>query len=227
MFQIYVLRDRGLNTEFIERCKAAKYHALCLTVDVPVGGNRERDLKTGMTMPPKFTLRSSLSFAVHPSWSLSQLAGPRFDLPNISDQRVGGAKGLGQRLSYTFGQFDPAVTWDDAGKMIEQWGGPFAIKGILSAEDARRAVEAGATAVIVSNHGGRQLDGCPATIDCLESVVDAVDGRAEIILDGGIRRGTDVLKAIALGATACMIGRPYLQWCVEEHARAGDPVRVR
>jgi L-lactate dehydrogenase (cytochrome) len=210
MFQVYVLKDPGLNFEFIQRCRDANYDALCLTVDVPAGGNRERDLRTGMVMPPTFGWRSKLSFATHPTWSLGQLRGPAFDVPNVSSRVSGYRAGLGEQMNYLFSQFDPTVTWKDAERMIEAWDGPFAIKGIMSPDDARRAVEVGASAVIVSNHGGRQLDTVPATIDCLKAVVDEVSGDAEVIIDGGIRRGTDVLKALALGATACMVGRPYV-----------------
>ena len=208
MFQIYVLRDAGLNSEFIQRCKDAGYTALCLTVDVPAGGNRENDRRTGMAIPPRFTWRSKLSFALHPRWSLAQLNGPRFDLPNVSQHA--GATDMAGLMDYVFSQFDASVTWDDAERMIAEWDGPFAIKGILSPEDARRAADIGATAVIVSNHGGRQLDGVPGTLDALPAIADAVGDRLEVLLDGGIRRGTDVLKALALGAHACMIGRPYI-----------------
>ena len=210
MFQVYVLKDFGLNSEFIQRARAAGYTSLCLTVDVPVGGNRERDLQTGMALPPKFTWESKLSLAMHPSWSLSRLFGKPFDLPNVSQHVAGNHARLAERMNYIFSQFDPSVSWQDAEKMIAEWGGPFAIKGILNADDARKAEAIGATAVIVSNHGGRQLDNSPATFDCLTNIVDAVGDRMEIIIDGGIRRGTDALKAIALGANACMIGRPYL-----------------
>jgi len=208
MFQIYVLRDAGLNSEFIGRCRDAGYTALCLTVDVPAGGNREKDRRTGMAIPPRFTWRSKLSFALHPRWSLAQLQGPAFDLPNVS--RRAGTTDMAGLMDYVFSQFDPSVTWEDAERMIAEWNGPFAIKGILSAEDAKRAADIGATAVIVSNHGGRQLDGVPGTLDALPAIADAVGDRLEVLLDGGIRRGTDVLKALALGARACMIGRPYI-----------------
>ncbi|MFQ5634555.1 MAG: alpha-hydroxy acid oxidase [Gammaproteobacteria bacterium] len=210
MYQVYVFRDRGLNTEFVRRCKEAGYDAMCLTVDVPVGGNRERDHRTGMALPPRFGWRSKLSFATHPTWSLGQLGGPAFDLPNVSRQFAGKEAGLAERLGFLFSQFDATVTWSDAERLIAEWDGPFAIKGILSADDARRAVSIGATAVIVSNHGGRQLDTVPATMDCLTAIVDTVGDQAEVIVDGGIRRGTDVLKALAIGAKACMIGRPYV-----------------
>jgi L-lactate dehydrogenase (cytochrome) len=210
MFQLYVLGDKGLNRDFIQRSKASGYTALCLTVDVPTGGNRERDIRTGMAIPPKFTLASKLSLALHPRWSLARWLGQDFDLPNVSHLVPGDRSSLSERMGFVFRQFDPRVNWRDAEQMIAEWDGPFAIKGILSADDAKQAVAIGATAVIVSNHGGRQLDTAPATVDCLTDIVAAVDGKAEVILDGGIRRGTDVLKAMALGATACMIGRPYL-----------------
>lgn len=210
MFQIYVLGDSGLNTELITRARESGYKALCLTIDVPVGGNRERDIRTGMAIPPRFTWRSKLSFVTHPRWSLRQLFGPRFDLPIVSDRVPNKKASLAERMAYIFEKFDPSVTWKDAERMIAEWNGPFAVKGILAPEDARQAVDIGATAIMVSNHGGRQLDTSPATIDVLAEIVAAVDGRAEVIVDGGIRRGTDVLKALALGAKACMIGRPYL-----------------
>lgn len=208
MFQIYVLRDAGVNSEFIRRCRDAGYTALCLTVDVPAGGNRENDRRTGMAIPPRFTWRSKLSFALHPRWSLAQLRGPAFDLPNVS--RYAGDVDMAGLMDYVFSQFDPGVTWEDAERMIAEWDGPFAIKGVLSAEDAKRAVDIGASAVIVSNHGGRQLDGVPGTLDALPAIADAVGDRLEVLLDGGVRRGTDVIKALALGARACMIGRPYI-----------------
>jgi L-lactate dehydrogenase (cytochrome) len=210
MFQVYVLRDQGLNSEFIQRCKAANYNALCLTVDVPAGGNRERDLRTGIAIPPRFGWRSKLSFAAHPAWTYARMTGKPFNLPNVRSESVGQGAGLPERMEYIFSRFDPSVSWQHAERMIEEWNGPFAIKGILSADDARQAAAIGASAVIVSNHGGRQLDSVPATFDCLQDIVDAVGDQMEVILDGGIRRGTDVVKAMAMGANACMIGRPYL-----------------
>ncbi|MEC9375641.1 MAG: alpha-hydroxy acid oxidase [Pseudomonadota bacterium] len=210
MFQLYVFGDMGLNKEFIHRCKSAGYQALCLTVDVPTGGNRERDIRTGMALPPKFTLESKLSLLTHPSWSINRLFGKAFDLPNVSHLFDGEDKDLSKRMNFIFKQLSPTVTWSDAEAMITEWDGPFAIKGIMSPSDARKAIDIGASAIMVSNHGGRQLDTVPATFDCLTDIVDAVNNRAEVILDGGIRRGTDVLKALALGAKACMIGRPYL-----------------
>ena len=207
-FQIYVFKDRGLVTEFIERCRAAQYHALCLTIDLPLTGNRERDLRTGMTVPPKLSLRSWLDFALRPLWSLAHVTSKPFTLANVAHRVAAGDVNTLQ--AYIGEQFDRSVTWDDARQMVEQWNGPFAVKGILTADDARRAVEIGANCIIVSNHGGRQLDHVPAPIDVLPEIVAAVDGKAEVIVDGGVRRGTDVLKALALGARACMTGRGYL-----------------
>ncbi len=210
-FQIYVFKDRGLVTEFIERCRAAQYHALVLTIDLPLPGNRERDLRTGMTIPPKFTTKSWLDFALHPLWSLCNFSSDPFVLANVVHRvEPDRNKDVVTLAEYIGKQFDCSVTWDDAAAMVQEWGGPFAVKGILTAADAKRAVEIGAHAVIVSTHGGRQLDHVPSPLAVLPEIVAAVDGRAEVILDGGVRRGTDVIKALARGARACMIGRAYL-----------------
>ncbi|MCY3732015.1 MAG: alpha-hydroxy acid oxidase [Rhodospirillaceae bacterium] len=207
LFQIYVFKDRSLNHEFIQRCKASGYHALALTVDVPVAGNRERDLVTGMTVPPQLTLASLFNFAMHPRWVWNYFTNPPIELANVRDRIKGDVTTL---VSFFNDELDRTVSWDDAAWMIEEWGGPFAIKGILCAEDALRAAEVGASAVMVSNHGGRQLDTSPAPIEVLPEIVDAVGDRMEVILEGGVRRGVHVLKALALGATACSGGRPYL-----------------
>jgi len=207
LFQVYVFKDRGLNREFIQRCKESGYDALALTVDVPVAGNRERDLVTGMTIPPKLTLASLFSFATHPRWVWNYFTNPPIELANVRDRIKGDVTTL---VSFFNDELDRTVSWDDAAWMIEEWGGPFAIKGILSAEDARRAADVGASSVMVSNHGGRQLDSSPAPIEVLPEIVDAVGDRLEVILEGGVRRGVHVLKALALGATACSAGRPYL-----------------
>lgn len=210
-FQIYVFKDRGLVSEFIERCKKAQYHAMCLTIDLPVTGNRERDLKTGMTIPPDFNLRTWLSFAMHPLWSLSYLATPPFSLANVEHRvKAGNSDDVTTLMNYVGGQFDQSVTWEDAANMAAEWGGPFVIKGVSSVNDARKAVEIGAHAIMVSNHGGRQLDHAPSPIGLLEDVMMAVGDKVEVIVDGGVRRGTDVLKALALGAKACSVGRAYL-----------------
>ena len=209
MFQLYVWRDRGLLREFIDRAKASGYNALCLTVDFPAPGQRERDLKNGFTVPPKAGLSNILDVLRRPGWLWGLLSKPRMSLENVQGHAAA-AKNLFSVIDYTSAQFDPSVTWKDVAWMIREWGGPFAIKGILSVDDAKRAVELGATAVIVSNHGGRQLDQSPSPISVLPDMVDALGDRAEIILDGGVRRGTDAIKALSLGAKAVMIGRAYL-----------------
>ncbi|MGV3590072.1 MAG: alpha-hydroxy acid oxidase [Gammaproteobacteria bacterium] len=209
-FQIYVWKDRGVVREFIQRCKAGGYKALCLTVDVATPGQRERDLRNGFTLPPRFTMASLIDIALHPRWWWHTLTTPRITLANVV-----GKAGIGVTDAVTLGQYvnsqlDASITWKDMEWMISEWGGPFLVKGILAVEDARIAIDCGATGVILSNHGGRQLDHSAAPIDVLPEVVDAVGDRTEVLVDGGVRRGTDVVKALALGAKACMIGRPYL-----------------
>ena len=210
MFQIYIHKDRGLTYELIERCKKAKFTSLCLTIDTIVAGNRERDLRTGMTMPPKFTPSSLLGFAMRPRWVYNYLTHKGFKLSNLEGKTEKGSKESLSVIDYINSQFDTNLSWEDAQKAIEAWGGPFAIKGVMSVADAKRAVDIGASAIMISNHGGRQLDSSPAPFDLLSDIVDAVGGKIEIICDGGIRRGTHVLKALALGANACSMGRPYL-----------------
>jgi L-lactate dehydrogenase (cytochrome) len=210
LFQIYVHNDSALTTDLIARCKEAKYDALALTVDAIVAGNRERDYMTGMTTPPKLTPKSLLSFALHPAWSLNYVFREKFDLPNVSKFTKAGSNVQSSIVDYIDTQMKRSIDWDDAAQMIEEWGGPFAIKGVMSVDDARRSVDAGASAIMVSNHGGRQLDGSRSPFDQLDAIVDAVGGQIEIILDGGVRRGTHVLKALAKGATACSGGRLYL-----------------
>ncbi|SVA42591.1 uncharacterized protein METZ01_LOCUS95445, partial [marine metagenome] len=210
MFQIYIHKDRGLTYELIERCKRAKFTSLCLTIDTIVAGNRERDLRTGMTMPPKFTPSNLLSFAMRPRWVYNYFTHKGFKLANLEGKTEKGSKESLSVIDYINSQFDTNLCWEDAQKAVEAWGGPFAIKGVMSIEDAKRAVDIGASAIMISNHGGRQLDCSPAPFDLLSDIVDAVGGKIEIICDGGIRRGTHVLKALALGANACSMGRPYL-----------------
>jgi len=210
LFQIYVHNDPALTTDLIARCKEAKYDALALTVDAIVAGNRERDYISGMTTPPKLTPKSLLSFALHPEWSLNYLFREKFDLPNVSKFIKAGSNVQYSIVDYIDTQLKRSISWDDAAQMIEEWGGPFAIKGVMSVDDARRSVDAGASAIMVSNHGGRQLDGSRSPFDQLDAIVDAVGGQIEIILDGGVRRGSHVLKALAKGATACSGGRMYL-----------------
>ncbi|GAB5351004.1 alpha-hydroxy acid oxidase [Qipengyuania sp. 483] len=210
LFQLYVHKDKGLNTSMIERCKASGFDALALTVDTIVSGKRERCLRSGFTTPPRFSASSLWSYATRPRWTLDYVFGPKFRLPNL-DGYV--SEGSGKAVSiqdYFNTMLDTGMDWDTAARIRQDWGGTFALKGVMSAADARRAVEIGADAIWISNHGGRQLDGSRAPFDQLEEIVDAVGGEIEIILDGGVRRGTHVLKSMALGATAASGGRLYL-----------------
>ena len=210
MFQIYIHKTQGLTDNLIDRCKSSGFNAMCLTVDTIVAGNRERDHKWGFTTPPKLTLKSLMSFATHPMWTINYLTHEKFQLPNVSQfvkKSSSIAKGV---MEYINEQYDPAMSWKDAEYCIKRWGGPFALKGVMSVEDAKRAIDIGASAIMLSNHGGRQLDGSRAPFDQLEKIVDAVGGKIEIIVDGGIRRGTHVLKALSLGATACSFGKGFL-----------------
>lgn len=209
-FQIYVMKDRGLTHEFIQRCKDANYDSLMLTVDIPVAGYRERELRYGFTLPPKLNLAGIIGFAARPGWVYRALTHPQATLANVAHKIPEGSSKSTSLMEYIAKQFDPSVTWKDLEWMIAEWGGPFIVKGILSPADARRAVDAGVTAISVSNHGGRQLDATLPAFGALGPIVDAVGGECEIICDGGIRRGTHVLKALARGATACSMGRPYL-----------------
>jgi len=219
-FQIYVLKDRSLVREFIQRCKDSGYTALALTVDVPIQSNRERDIRFGFTLPARIRPTALPGFMRHPLWVWNHLTRAPVKLENIA-HRFGGERARATSLmEYIDRQFDPSVDWDDLAFMIEEWGGPFAIKGILSAADAVRAAEAGCSAIMVSNHGGRQLDGTITPFDALPAIAEAVGDRCEVILDGGVRRGTDVLKSLALGARACSIGRPYL-WGLAAGGEAG------
>ena len=209
-FQLYPFKDKALVSELIERARTAGYKGLCLTIDVPVAGNRERDLRTGMAIPPKLTLSSWFSFFLHPLWSIKYLLSDEFQLANVIHKAPVSGDGATTLVGYLNEQFDPTISWEDAAEMLKLWDGPFALKGICCVEDAVKAADLGATAVILSNHGGRQLDHSISPIALLPEVVSAVGDRVEIIVDGGIRRGTDIIKALALGATACMVGRPYL-----------------
>lgn len=210
MFQVYVLKDRGLTRELVQRAKQAGYEALCLTVDTAIAGNRERDRRYGMTMPPRMTLRSLFSFATSLDWSCHFLLNPDFRLANVMHRADALGQGAVALIDYVNSQFDRSLTWDDAAWLAREWGGPFAIKGMSTVDDAKRAVSIGASAALLSNHGGRQLDGVPAPIETLAPIRQAIGNQLELIVDGGIRRGTHVLKALALGANACSIGRAYL-----------------
>jgi len=210
MFQIYIFKDRGLTREFAERARETGYQALCLTVDTPLAGNRERDLRTGMTMPPKFSWKGIASFLASPHWTWHYLLNPDFRLANVAHRVDALGSGAMSLIDYVNSEFDRTLTWDDAAWLAEQWPGPFVIKGLQSPRDAQRAVEIGATAIMISNHGGRQLDSAPAPVDCIAPIRDAVGDRLELIVDGGVRRATHIVKALALGADACSLGRPYL-----------------
>jgi L-lactate dehydrogenase (cytochrome) len=209
-FQLYVMKDRDLTRSLVERAQAAGYRALCLTVDLPVLGQRERDLRNGATIPPRITVRNVVDTVQRIGWLRGVLFGTKITFGNF----VGATADLGTNAislwQYIAQQNDASVDWDDLDWFRSIWRGPLAIKGIMTGEDARRAVDAGADAIIVSNHGGRQLDSLPSAIETLPEIVDAVGRDAEVILDGGIRRGSDVVKALSLGARACMMGRPYL-----------------
>jgi L-lactate dehydrogenase (cytochrome) len=211
VFQIYIHKDRSLTHEFVDRCRDAGIDALCLTVDTAVGGNREKDVQYGLTMPPRFTLKNIASYMVKPYWGLNVLRRPSFGLGNIDGKgealRSAGAMGL---LNYVNNQFDRSITWEDAALLVKRWNGPFIIKGVQTPQDAKRAQDIGATAIMISNHGGRQLDATPAPVDCVKKIRAAVGSDLEIIVDGGVRRGTHVIKALALGANAVSFGRPYL-----------------
>ena len=210
IFQIYIHRDRGLTREFVERARAANYDALCLTVDTTLAGNRERDIRNGFTMPPRLTPSSFLSFTAHPHWSLNILRSPDFRLANVINRVDAIGAGTMGVIDYVNSQFDRTVTWKDAAEIIDLWSGPFIIKGVQSPEDAVRARDVGASALMVSNHGGRQLEGAAAPIDCIAPIRDKIGDDLELIVDGGVRRGTHALKALALGANAVSFGRPYL-----------------
>ena len=206
-FQLYVMRDRGMSRELIERARAAGCSALVLTVDLALQGQRDRDVHNGLTIPPTLRVSNLLNFATRPGWVWRYLTGPKVVPASLVKP---GQTTLFTIAGYVNSQFDQSVTWKDIEWAKSIWGGPLAPKGILDPKDAKLAVQHGVDAVIVSNHGGRQLDGVRSAISALPDVVDAVAGNAEVLIDGGVRRGTDVLKAIALGAKACMIGRPYM-----------------
>ncbi|MEM6615851.1 MAG: alpha-hydroxy acid oxidase [Pseudomonadota bacterium] len=210
MFQFYFHKDRGLNDALLERAKAAKFDVLALTVDTITGGNRERDLRTGFTSPPKLTLESLFSFATHPMWAWNFLTKPKFDMPHLS-----GYVSEGTNLAVSVGDYfstmlDQSMNWKDAEDLCKKWDGQFALKGIMSVEDAKRAVDIGCTGIMVSNHGGRQLDGSRSPFDQLAEICDAVGDKIDVVCEGGIQRGTHVLKALSVGAKACSGGRLYL-----------------
>lgn len=219
MFQLYIHKDKGLNKSMVERCKAANFDAITLTVDTIVAGNRERCLRTGFTSPPRFTPSSVLSYATHPGWVMNYLLREKFSLPNLSTHVSEGTNVAVSVADYFNTMLDQSMDWKMAEAIRAEWGGQFCLKGVMSVEDAKRAVDIGATAIMVSNHGGRQLDGSRSPFDQIAEIADAVGGKIDIICDGGVRRGTHVLKALAAGATACSGGRLYLYAL----AAAGEP----
>jgi len=219
IFQLYVHKDKELTWSMIDRCKAAGFEALTLTVDTIVGGNRERDLHTGFTTPVRLNWRSVLSFMAHPAWAFNYFTHERFELSQLKGYVKEGTSVAVSVAEYFNTMLDQSMDWNTAAEIAKYWGGPFALKGVMSADDARRAVDIGAAAVIISNHGGRQLDGCRSPFDQLAEIVDAVGDQIDVICDGGIRRGTHVLKALSVGAKACSGGRAYLYAL----AAAGQP----
>ncbi len=208
-FQLYVMRDRGFIKELIQRAVKAKCSALVLTVDLQVLGQRHRDIRNGMTVPPRITVANVLDIATKPAWALSILRGKRKTFGNLAGH-VKGMDGIKSLAQWTNEQFDPRLNWKDVEWIRDIWPGKLIIKGILDVDDARRAAKTGASALIVSNHGGRQLDGASSSIAMLPKIVNAVGSNIELMFDGGIRTGADILRALALGARSCMIGRAYI-----------------
>lgn len=219
LFQLYYHKDKALTWSMVDRCKDAGFDALALTVDTIVGGNRERDLATGFTSPPRLTPRSLASFALHPRWALNYLFRDKFELSQLKDYVSEGTNISVSVSEYFSTLLDQTMDWDAAAEIRRRWGKPFCLKGIMSVADAKRAVEIGADAIMVSNHGGRQLDGSRAPFDQLAEICDAVGDRIDVICDGGIQRGTHVLKALSVGAKACSGGR----WYLYALAAAGQP----
>ncbi len=208
-FQVYVWRDRALVKDMLDRAAASGYEGIMITVDTAVLGRRERDVRRGFSLPPKIGLDTILDGAVHPSWTWDFVRAEPISFANVKGQSVGDGSSPVSLAEYINSQFDPSLSWDDIAWFRENWGGKMMIKGVQTVEDAVIAADNGLDAVILSNHGGRQLDGAPAPIDLVAPVADALGGRTEIICDGGIRRGSDIVKAVSLGADACMIGRAY------------------
>lgn len=209
VYQFYFHRDRGLNRAMMQRAKEAGVEVMMLTVDSITGGNRERDLRTGFSIPFRLTLAGMLQFAIKPRWGIEYLTHEKFRLPQLEEHvdMSGGAMSIGR---YFAEMLDPAMNWDDVAEMVRTWNGPFCLKGIMSVEDARRAVDIGCAGIVLSNHGGRQLDGSRSAFDQLAEIVDAVGDRIDVMMDGGIQRGTHILKALSLGAKAVGLGRYYL-----------------
>ena len=210
LFQLYFHKDRELNNTMIDAAKDANFDALALTVDTIALGNRERDLKSGFVIPPQLGLKSLIDFTLHPSWLWGYFTSKKFDLPQLKNHIKEGSDISISLRDYFSEMIEQSISWKDAESISKKWNGHFCIKGIMSAEDAKKAIDVGANSIMVSNHGGRQLDGSRSPFDQLSEIVDTVDNEIEVILDGGIRRGTHVLKALACGAAACSGGRMYL-----------------
>jgi L-lactate dehydrogenase (cytochrome) len=208
-FQLYVMRDRGFIKSLIERAAAAKCSALVLTVDLQVLGQRHCDVKNGMTVPPEIRLGNVIDIATKPAWALSVLKGRRKTFGNLAGH-VKGMENVNSLAQWTASQFDATLSWKDVEWVRSVWPGKLIVKGILDVEDAKTAAKTGAAALIVSNHGGRQLDGAPSSITALPKIADAVGGEIEVMFDGGVRTGQDIVRALALGARSCMIGRSYV-----------------
>ncbi len=208
-YQFYFHKDRGLNKAMMERAKNAGIEVMMLTVDSITGGNRERDLRTGFSIPFRLTLGGLIQFAIKPMWGINYVTHERFRLPQL-EEHVDMDGGTSSISEYFTNMLDPSMTWTDVEEMVKLWDGQFCLKGIMSADDARKAVDIGCTGIIISNHGGRQLDGSRSSFDQLAEIVDAVGDKIDVIFDGGIQRGTHVLKALSLGAKAVGIGRMYL-----------------
>jgi L-lactate dehydrogenase (cytochrome) len=208
-FQQYLMRDRGFNQELIDRAAAAQCSALMLTLDLQVIGERRRDPRNGLTIPPQLTLRNAWDIATKPTWALQVLFGKRRTFGNLVG-RIGGSSGINTLAEWIATQFDPSANWRDVEWVRSRWPGKLILKGVLDAEDARLATAVGADAIVVSNHGGRQLDGAPSSISVLSEIVDAVGGRCEVMFDSGVRSGQDIAKALALGARGALIGKAFL-----------------
>lgn len=209
VYQFYFHKDRGLNRSMMQRAKAAGVEVMVLTVDSITGGNRERDKRTGFSIPFRLTLAGMLQFALKPMWGLHYVTHERFRLPQL-DEHIDMGSGTMSIGRYFTEMLDPSMNWDDVAEMVREWGGPFCLKGVMSAADARRAADIGCAGIILSNHGGRQLDGSRSAFDQLAEVVDAVGNRLDVMMDGGVQRGSHVLKALSLGAKAVGLGRYYL-----------------
>jgi L-lactate dehydrogenase (cytochrome) len=221
-FQLYVWQNRDLTRSFVDRARAAGYRALVLTVDVPVISRRERDLRNGFTVPPRITVGNALDTLRRVGWMRRVLLGPKLTLANLVGMPGAPRTDIVTMAGVANRQVDPSLTWADLAWFRSLWSGPLLLKGVISVADARKAVEHGVEGLVVSNHGGRQLDGSRASVEALPDIVDAVGNRVEVLLDGGVRRGADVVRALALGARAVMVGRPYLYGLA-----SGGPAGVR